>query len=476
MAELWETPARELAGLIRCRVASPVEVLQSITGRMDEVNSGINAVVTSNPRAEAQARLAERAVMRSEMLGPMHGVPYTLKDLTPTAGLRTTYGCELSRDHVPTADALVGIRLEAAGGILLGKTNTPDHGCKAVTDNSIFGPTRNPWNLGKTSGGSSGGAAAAVASGIGPIAEGSDFAGSVRIPAAHCGVLGLKPSDGRIPVFPNSMPFFPVSFVHGPIARNAGDLALMMDVMSGADSRDPRSVERESGRTYEAIALDPSRLTAGRVAWLGDMGVCRLDPEIEQIAMSFLGTLDQLGLRSQSVTLDMGDVTDAYALFNSMKRAAALSNLAPGELAALDPVLLQRVKAVEGCSAIDLTRALEVQAIAYRRVQRIFETFDFIALPTTPCEAFDVGLNFPDTIGGAPLGQPLELVGLTAVFNLTGHPAISVPAGHTVGGLPVGVQIVGPWRRDSRLILLAAAVESIRPAIAWPKLGTSLGG
>lgn len=468
LTDLWKTSADVLAAGIRQREFSPIEVFDAVMGRVEEVNSSVNAIVTVNPRARDEARAAERAVLHGDKIGPLCGVPYTLKDLTPTAGLRTTYGSEKYRDHVPTTTAVIAKRLRGSGGVLLGKTNTPDHGCKAVTDNTIFGPTANPWDYSRTSGGSSGGAAAAVASGMAPLAEGSDFAGSIRIPASHCGVVGFKPSDGRVPVHPEPLPFFPVSFVHGPLARTVLDAAMMLDVMAGASPLDPRSIERESGDRYADIArrADPRR--PGRVAYLGSMGVTRLSPQVEAPIGARLRDFEDLGFAVEELSVDMSDMMDAYSQLNSARRAALLVDDSGGLPSDLDPVLIQRVTMTQSRTAWDLARAMRAQGNAFDRIQRILENHDFIVLPVAPTPAFELGLNYPDSIAGDPLSNPLDLVGLTALFNLTGHPAVSIPAGWTDDGLPVGIQIVGPYRRDGTLIGVAAAVERMGDALPWP--------
>lgn len=467
-SELWQLSADALAAGYRAGEYSPVEVLASVTGRVEEVNSAVNAVVTINPRAHKEARLAEHAFLRGEASGELCGVPYTLKDLTATAGLRTTYGSARFREHVPTASAVIAQRLKTAGGVLIGKTNTPDHGCKAVTDNSIFGPTRNPWDLGRTAGGSSGGAAAAVAAGMGPLAEGSDYAGSIRIPAAHCGVVGFKPSDGRVPVFPEPLPFFPMSFVHGPLARTVVDAAIMLDVMAGASEWDPRSVEREAGTGYAGIARRAEPDLRGRVAYLGSMGVTGLEPAVRRQISHAIGRLEALGLEIDEVRLDMSDMMDAYAQLNSARRAALLIDDPEDLPTDLDPVLRQRLTDTQERSALDIARAMRSQGQAFERVQRLLRDYDFLVSPVTPTAAFPLGRNYPEKIDGLPLRHPLDLVGLTAMFNLTGHPAVSVPAGFTGSGLPVGMQIVGPYRRDSALIRVAAAFERTAGPRVWP--------
>lgn len=369
------------------------------------------------------------------------------------------------------ADADFVVRLRAAGALFVGKTNTPELGCKGVTDNLVFGATRNPWDLSLTPGGSSGGAAAAVATGMAPLAEGSDFAGSVRIPAAHCGVVGFKPSDGRIPIYPEPMPFHPVAFNHGPLARTVSDVALMMDAMAGPDPRDPRSLP-ESGAGYLEALSEQTSMRGVRVAWVGGMGLVPVDGDVMATCLSAMRAMEDLGCVVEQVPLDLTPAEEGYNLHNASRRAAQFHEYYRDRRQDLDPHLVRRIEYALERSAVDTARAEMVQGEVYHRVRRLFDDYDLLALPTVPCTAFPLGINAPPSVGGEPV-EPIRLVALTYVFNMTGHPAISVPAGWTDEGLPVGLQLVGPWRGDIDVLRAAAAFEEARPwAHRWPAVAT----
>lgn len=474
--ELCKLPATEIARAVRARELSPVEIIDAVLERAWDLNEDLNALCVMNPMALAEAVEAETAVMRGDDLGLLHGVPYTLKDLTPTKGLRTTFGSTMFAHHVPGEDAIVAERLRRAGGVLIGKTNTPEHGCKAVTDNAIFGPTRNPWDLTRSAGGSSGGAAAAVAAGIGPLAEGSDFAGSVRIPAAHCGVVGLKPSDGRVPIYPEPMPMHAVSFVHGPISRTVADAGLMLQVLAGPDSRDPRSLPC-SGEDFSTVAGGDLSLRGRRIGWLGDLGFVPVEQEVRRLALRAVGVFERLGCSVEQVDTDFADAVEAYSVLNANRRGGILARFLPEHGAEMDPVLLQRIEFALARTAVDVARAEIVQGAVYARVRQLFEAFEYLALPTVPSAAIPLGLNFPASIDGVEVTSPFQIIPLTFLFNLTGHPAVSLPAGFTDQGLPVGLQIVGRWRADADLLKAAAAFEQAAPwEHHWPEIARSSGG
>ena len=292
--DLCTLSATEMVAAVRAKEVSPVELTGAVLERIERLNPVVNAVVTvAAEQARTTARAAEQAVMRGDALGKVHGVPFTIKDLTETKGIRTTFGSKIFADHVPDEDAVLVERLRDAGGVLAGKTNTPQLGCKGVTDNLVFGTTLNPWDLSRTPGGSSGGAAAAVACGMGPLAEGTDFAGSIRIPASFCGLVGLKPSEGRVPIYPNNMIWHPITDNHGPITRTVADAALMLDVMAGPDDRDPRSLG--DSQDFAAVVTDDLSLTGTRIAWLDDLGFVPVDPVVRSICLQALREFESLG-------------------------------------------------------------------------------------------------------------------------------------------------------------------------------------
>jgi Asp-tRNA(Asn)/Glu-tRNA(Gln) amidotransferase A subunit family amidase len=475
---LWAMSATELAAAIRAKEISPVEVIDAVLTQIDRLNPAINAFVTvTDDIAREQASAAEAAVMRGEELGLIHGVPYSIKDMTPTKGIRTTSGSKLFEHYVPTQDAILVERLRGAGGVLVGKTNTPDLAAKCTTDNKIFGPTRNPWALGLTPGGSSGGAAASVAVGMAPLAEGSDHAGSVRCPAALCGVVGLKPSDGRVPFYPNNMLWQPVTMCNGPITRTVADAALMLDVMAGPDDRDPRSLCDDARDFSGAVAGAPS-LAGMRVGYLGDLGCVPIDPAVSEVCEVAVAAFTELGCEVEHEQTDFSDTVQAYGLINATRRAASTDPYLPDRAGDLDPEVVWRAELAGSKTATDLGKAVITQTSAYERVRSLLQRYDLLLTPTTPTPAFPIEVGdtggYPLEIAGVKINNVFEQLGLTFLFNLTGHPAISVPAGWTNDGLPIGLQIVGPWRDDAAVLRAAAAYERARPwRDRWPLLATN---
>lgn len=475
---LWAMSATELAAAIRAKEISPVEVTDAVLMRIERLNPAINAFVTvTDDIAREQSRAAEAAVMRGEELGPIHGVPYSIKDLTPTKGIRTTSGSKLFEYNMPTQDAVFVERLRGAGGVIVGKTNTPDLGAKCTTDNKIFGPTRNPWALDLTPGGSSGGAAAAVAVGMAPLAEGSDHAGSIRCPASLCGLVGLKPSDGRVPFYPNNMFWQPVTICNGPITRTVADAALMLDVMAGPDDRDPRSLS-DGARGFSAAAAGTPSIAGMRVGYLRDLGCVPIDPAVSEVCETAVAAFTELGCNVEQERTDFSDTVQAYGLINATRRAATTDPFLPERADDLDREVVWRAELAGSKTATDLGKAVIVQTSAYERVRGLLQRYDVLLTPTTPTPAFPVEVGdtggFPLEIAGVKINNVFEQLALTFLFNLTGHPAISVPAGWTHDGLPVGLQIIGPWRDDAAVLRAAAAYERARPwRDRWPTLATT---
>ena len=464
----WST--LDLAAGIREKQVSSVEATEAALARIDELNPRINAVVTvTADLALDQARKADAAVARGDRLGPLHGVPYTLKDLTPTAGIRTSMGSKIF-DHVPAKDALIAERLrERGGGVMLGKTNTPDSGCKGVTDNKIFGATGNPWAPDRTPGGSSGGAAAAVAAGMGSFAEGSDFAGSIRIPAAFCGLVGLKPSVGRIAA-PGPLLWHPIRACNGPITRTVADAAIVLQVMAGPDARDPISLADGPHDFLAAVSGDLS-LKGLRIGYSRDLAVVPVEAEVQQQCAEALAAFASLGAEVEELDLDFSDSIKPYGLINAYMRAALINHVYPDRKDDMDPLMVLRAELAAAATATDVGLAEMAQARIYQRIRELFERYDVIITPTAPVAPFPLGIDYPSEISGVAINSPFEQLGLTSLFNMTGHPAISVPAGWTDSDLPVGLQIVGPWRDDERVLKVAAAYEQARPwAHRWPAM------
>ena len=455
--------ASELAREVSRRHVSPVEIAEMLLARIEAVNGSINAFVHVNAElVRRRARDLEAAVMRGETLGALHGVPYSIKDLTAVAGMPFTMGLAPFRDNIAQSSAVIVQRLEAAGGLLLGKTNTPEAGYYGSTDNHLFGPTRNPWNRERIAGGSSGGAAAAVAAGLGPLAEGSDGAGSVRIPASCCGVFGLKPSLGRIPQT-LALSRFTTSTHHGPLTRTVEDAALMMSAVEGFHASDPLSLPA-SGIDWRAEIQNDVR--GWRVGWSPDLGFAHVDPEIREICAKAVRAFEELGCVVEESCPRWSDPEDAmwrglwvpgYAAANDLLGAAAVDGVIDAEL-----IALLREGATQ--PALATARAEVFRMQMWDTLVDWFGSYDLLVCPTLCVEPFEVGRFAPSYLDGQPLSRRLLGWFLTYPFNMmSAVPAASVPCGFTAAGLPVGLQIVGRPREDSAVLRAAANFERVRP-------------
>jgi aspartyl-tRNA(Asn)/glutamyl-tRNA(Gln) amidotransferase subunit A len=479
--DLCWAPATELAAQIRRKKISPVEVVDATLARIDTLNPRLNAYVTVlADEARRQARAAERALTRrSATLGPLHGVPYSVKDLVITRGVRTTFGTPLYRDNVPTEDAPMVARMTAAGGIMLGKTNTPTFGWIGATHNLVFGVTRNPWNLEKTPGGSSGGASSAVAAGLAPLAIGTDGGGSIRIPASFAGIFGHKPSYGRIPLYPVS-PAWSLSHV-GPMTRTVADAALMMNVCAGPDERDQYSLPAERVDYLKAIK---GSLKGLRVAYTDDLGfVEALDPDVRAACAKAARAFRELGCRVETVAPRWPSPRDAW---EQIFCGGIATRMAPfvgqgGPTAGGPPNPLARTSEIEPGLREIIERALAEPPTRYvqawldrlawwQHPRAFFEKYDLLLTPTIACAAFDADGDGPGEIAGTRVDR-YGWIPFTYPFNVTGQPACSVPCGFTRDGLPIGLQIVGRRFDDVTVLRAAAAFERARPwAAARPPL------
>jgi aspartyl-tRNA(Asn)/glutamyl-tRNA(Gln) amidotransferase subunit A len=466
--DLCFLPATELAKLVRTKKLSPVEITQAILARIERVNPWLNAFCTlTADLALEQARKAEKAVMRKQArLGPLHGVPFTVKDLLYTKGVRTMRGSKMYQHFVPQEDHPTVTRLLAAGGIMLGKTTTPEFGWKGVTDSPLSGITRNPWNLEKTPGGSSGGASAAVAAGLGPLAIGTDGGGSIRIPASFAGIVGHKPSFGRVPGYPPS-PFYHLAHT-GPMTRTVADAALMLRVMAGPDDRDRLSLEAPP---EDYPALLKRGIKGKRVAWSPNLGFAKVDPEVAAVTARAARAFAQLGCKVEEVDPGFGDATEHFMTFWTSGIAGMLRDSMAQWEDQLDPGLVGQVKQGLTLSAADYVQAQIWRHGYWDRVRALFETHDLLLTPTVAVLPFKVGLVHPDEEKVKDQKNWIPWSPFTYPFNLTHLPACTVPAGFSKAGLPVGLQIVGRRFADTTVLQAAAAYEKVRPwAAKRPKL------
>ena len=460
--DLCFMPATALAAAIRAKKVSPVEVVNAIYARIREINTRINAFCTlTEDQAHRAAKEAEAAVMRGDRLGALHGVPVSIKDLFLARGVRTMFGSRIRENYVPEEDAPAVAKLLAAGAILIGKTTTPEFGFKGVTDSPLTGITRNPWDLSKTSGGSSGGAGAAVAAGLGPIAIGSDGAGSIRIPSSFNGIFGLKPSLGRVANYLSS----PVPFlVHaGPMTRTVHDAALMLNVIAGPDERDLLSLPADA---TDYLAACGGGVRGLRVAWSPTLGYAKVDPQVASVTEAAAKLFDSsLGCKVEAADPGFESPWNWFSILWVMTYALRLRAFLPEWESRMDPDLVTVVKSVERLGPADYGEAVARRSVLWDTTRKFFDRFDLLLTPTLPVPPFAVGRGAPEGIP-APTGALLsfpEWVPFTYPWNLTGQPAATVPCGFTGEGLPVGLQIVGRRFADATVLRAAAAFEQARP-------------
>ena len=461
--------AVELRQRYRSRELSPVEVTEATLSRISAINPTLNALVTVTPElALAQARAAERTYAGQDEPGPLAGIPISIKDLTPTKGIRTARGSLVDPNWIPEEDAPLVERVYAAGAVMLGKSNTPELGWKGDSGNRVFGPTHNPWKHGRTAGGSSGGAAAAVAAGLGPLAQGSDGAGSIRIPASFCGIFGHKPSFGLVPQYPPSA-VGDISHL-GPMTRTVADAALMLTVIAGGDPRDRFSWS--SGVDYLA-ALDQD-VRGLRVAWSPDLGYARVEPEVREATAAAARTFEALGCVVEEMSPDLPIPQDIIDILWASAMAGYFHGRLDRVRALIDPGLLEVVEFGQTLSAAELAAAQGRRGVYYAGMLRFMERYDLLLTPTLPATAFRAGADAPEPELESDV--PIDWTPFTYPFNLTGQPAAIVPCGCGRDGLPIGLQIVGRWKSDVTVLQAAAAFEAAAPwAGRTPPLETGEG-
>jgi amidase len=460
--DLCFTPATELVRLYRARKVSPLEVMQAVLARVDQVNPQVNAYVTvAQESALKAARAATRALKRGAKLPPLHGVPVSIKDLTPTKGIRTTWGSKIFEHQVPDEDALVVQRLKAAGAIVVGKTNTPEFGAGANTFNAVFGATRNPWNLALTCGGSSGGAAVALATGMGPIAQGSDLGGSLRIPAAFCGVVGFRTTPGLVPVYPRELAWDSLS-VSGPMARTVVDTALMLSVMAGPDDRAPLSYAVDT-REFLGAVRNPS-VKGWRVAWTPDLnGLIPVDAEVANVAEGVIKVFRSLGAKVEAACPDFSEVNEIVLATRGLSMVALHADKLARWKSEMQKGLVWNIEQGLRLTPQEIARGEKLRTALWHRVRTFMETRDLLILPTVAVPPFPVEQPYPTEINGKPLDNYTQWFFLTYGISVTGLPAISIPCGFTQDGLPVGLQIVGRRRQEAAVLTAAAAFERAAP-------------
>jgi aspartyl-tRNA(Asn)/glutamyl-tRNA(Gln) amidotransferase subunit A len=454
------TDALTLAQRIRTKQVSPVAVVDAVLERIEALQPTVNAFITvTADEAREAARRAEAAVMAGEPLGPLHGVPFSVKDLLFTRGGRTTMGSRIFADQVPGEDAVPVRRLREAGAILVGKTTTPEFGHKPLTDSPLFGATRNPWDLSRSAGGSSGGAAAAVATGQAPLALGTDGGGSIRLPASCCGIVGLKPTLGRVPHVQQADLFSTTSYI-GPMARTVAEASAGFDAIVGFDPGDPYSRPEPLDDPRDA------EVRGRRIGWLPRVGNRLVDPDVLAACEAAARHLEGRGAVVETVEEDVTAFEQAFLIFFQGGLAARVGPHMAKFGDKIARSLRESVERGARWSAADWANALGQRTAMYRRVQTLFRRFDFLLSPTLsrPALALDHDPFEPITIGGETAGSIRGAwYPYLWPFNLSGHPAVSLPCGWSADGLPIGLQIVGPWYADRRVLALAAQLERERP-------------
>ncbi|MEX2425877.1 MAG: amidase [Thermomicrobiaceae bacterium] len=456
--DLCFTSALQLLEHFRKRELSPVEVTYAVLKQIERHEPTLNAFVTQTPELALDlARKAEDSYVSGNYDQPLLGVPFTIKDITVTRDIRTTRGSLLFTDYVPDFDAPLVERMYASGGVLLGKTTTPEFGWKGDSGNRVNGPARNPWDPGKTPGGSSGGASAGVAAGFGPIAHGTDGAGSVRIPAAFCGVYGIKPSYGLIPTYPPST--VPYLAHNGPLSRTVRDAALMMSVMAGPDARDKNSLGSTGIDYLSACDLPVEGL---RIAWSPDLGYAPVNPEVRAIAEEAVNVFRSLGCRVDEVDPGIPDPWPELDLLWQVGQAVAYADTFDMVKDQLDPGRVPIIEQGLRADPIAVARANAHMMTYSDQWRQFMESYDLLITPTLPVTAFPAGDDHPGPIEGVE-STYLGWTKFTYPFNITGQPAATIPCGLDSNGLPVGLQIVGRWRDDASVLAASAAFEKARP-------------
>ena len=475
MAAVWEKDAITLAGMIRGREVSAREVIAAHIERIEAVDATVNAVVTRCfEQAMAKAAAADQALARGEPPGLLHGLPVAHKDLLDTAGIRTTYGSPLFAGHVPDRDELLVSRIAGAGAISLGKTNTPEFGAGSHTVNRVFGATRNPYDLSRSAGGSSGGAAAALAARMVCLADGSDLGGSLRNPTSFCNVVGLRPSPGRVPRWPVTDPADTLG-VLGPMARTVADTALLLAVQSGPDPRAPLALDMPPpalaapADVTRVLAQDPRGL---RVAWSADLGL-PVEPAVRATLAPARAVLADLGCQVRDAAPDLSGGDEVFRTWRALRFATAFGPLLRDHPDGVGPNVTWNVERGQELTVADLSRATILWAALAERVSAFFADFDVLACPVSQVPPFGLELDRVHQIDGVPQESYLDWMRSAYLISVTGLPAISVPAGFTSDGLPVGLQLVGRRRADWHLLAVAAAFEQ---ATGYARTAPSLPG
>ena len=446
----------EMARLIRAKKLSAREALAAHLKQIERVNPKVNAIVTLAPEVAAEAAAkADEMQAHKETLGPLHGLPVVHKDLFETRGIRTTFGSPLYKDYVPAEDDIVVERMRRAGAITIGKTNTPEFGAGSQTFNKVFGATRNPYDLTKTCGGSSGGAAVALACGLAPVASGSDTGGSLRNPAAFCNVVGFRPSIGRVPN-PKAAFAWSTLSTSGCLGRSVADLALALSTIAGPDPRAPLSINEPGERFTRSLDRN---FKGVRVAWFKELGGVPFDARVRAVVDGHRMTFESLGCIVEQAEPDFSPAEIAFRVLRAWNSANTYGTRLREHPDAFKETLTGEIEEGLRLTGMDLARAETAHGQLWRRFQAFLEKYEYFILPTTQLPAFDVNTPYPAEIAGVKFDNYIDWMKSCWYISATGNPAASVPGGFTSEGLPVGVQIVGRNKEDFSVLQMANAFE-----------------
>jgi amidase len=462
--------ACDLARALRAREVSAREVVAAHLAQIERVNPAVNAVVTViAERAMAEAVAADSQLASGAEIGPLHGLPVLHKDTHATAGVRTTHGSPLFADHVPDQDELVIARLRGVGAISLGKTNVPEFAAGSHTFNPVFGATHNPYDLSRSAGGSSGGAAAALACGMAPLAEGSDMGGSLRNPASFCNVVGLRPTPGRVPTWPTETAWSMLS-VQGPMARTVADVALLLSVLAGPTDLSPIALDEPGAGFAAPLQRD---LTGLRVAWSADLGgAVDVDAEVRDVVEAQVGVFAALGAQVEAASPDFTGADEVFRTLRAVAFEAGLGRLRDAHPESMKASVIWNVDQARSLTAADVARAARLQTELFHRAREFFDRFDVLVLPVSQVAPFPGDQEYPTQVAGIEQQTYLDWMRSSYFVTVLGAPALAVPAGFTPAGLPVGIQIVGRPRADRLVLEVGHAFEQVtghadrHPAIA----------
>lgn len=446
---LWQLTATDAVALLKKRQISPLELIDAAADRIAAIDQQVNALPTlCLDRAREQAeRLPDNSLLQ--------GLPIAIKDLTAVAGVRTTRGTPIFADHVPKQSDQVVRTLEDNGGLVIAKSNVPEFGAGANTINPIFGATHNPWQYGLSAAGSSGGSAVALATGMVWLAHGNDLGGSLRTPAAFNGIVGLRPSVGRVARGPRALPFDPL-WVDGPMARNVQDLALMLDAMAGPAAGDPLALDPPAKSSQTAAQ---EQQIPGKIAWSVDLGISTVAPEIAARCGDAANMFSDLGSTVTEASPDLHDAGMIFETLRALTLASELGSLYRRKKQQMKPDLAHNIEKGLALTADDIGKAERARGALIARMAAFWETYDLLVCPAMQAMPFPIADNYPSSIGGTKLRSYIDWIAITYAITLTGCPALSLPVGLSAEGLPIGLQLIAPPRREARLLAAASALE-----------------